>query len=164
MDVIEKYPDLFNTPVEIATNGTRKSRWQGLKQRSRRIPTSTSSSHRRISFSRRFARCWNHTVNGIPTGQIGHVILGGLDGDATACQLIHEDYVDSTGVQDLYYEAQLTLDGIRRDRQWRHQPNAVLQDPGFALTAGISTCMKWICGAVCCCLRVSSISKTTLHV
>ena len=36
----------------------------------------------------------------------------GLDGDDGACKLIREGYVDSTGVQDVYLEAKLALDGI----------------------------------------------------
>jgi inositol transport system substrate-binding protein len=73
----------------------------------------------------------------IPTGQQGHVILGGLDGDKTACQLIKDKYVDSTGVQDVYYEAELVVNGILGAiNNGDTQPNAILQDPGFALTAG----------------------------
>ena len=53
-------------------------------------------------------------------GEQGHVILGGLDGDDGACKLIREGYVDSTGVQDVYLEAKLALDGILGgDRQGR---------------------------------------------
>ena len=36
--------------------------------------------------------------------------MAGLDGDATACQLIKDGYVDATGVQDLYFEAEPVAD------------------------------------------------------
>ena len=69
------------------------------------------------------------------TGEEGHVILGGLDGDDGACKLIREGYVDSTGVQDVYLEAKLALDGILDAiAKGETRPNAVKLDPGFALS------------------------------
>ena len=68
-------------------------------------------------------------------GEEGHVTMAGLDGDKTACQLIKEGYIDATGVQDLYFEADAALDAILSaiDND-EAQPNTVIQDPGFALT------------------------------
>ena len=69
-------------------------------------------------------------------GEPGHVILGGLDGDDGACKLIREGYVDSTGVQDVYLEAKLALDGILEAiAKGETRPNALKLDPGFALSA-----------------------------
>jgi ABC-type sugar transport system substrate-binding protein len=137
MDVIEKYPDLFNTPVEIATEWNSDTALAGLEAAVTANPeidfifTSSDFLFPTIRSVLESHGMW------IPTGQVGHVILGGLDGDATACQLIHDGYVDSTGVQDLYYEAELVLDGILTAiENGDTQPNAILQDPGFALTAG----------------------------
>lgn len=70
-----------------------------------------------------------------PRGETGHIILGGLDGDQYACQLMKEGYVDATGVQDLFFEADtlmnVLLEAIKRgDRT----PKKWLLDPGFALT------------------------------
>jgi ABC-type sugar transport system substrate-binding protein len=137
MDVIEKYPDLFNTPVEIATEWNSDTALAGLEAAVTANPeidfifTSSDFLFPTIRSVLESHDMW------LPTGQVGHVILGGLDGDATACQLIHDGYVDSTGVQDLYYEAELVLDGILTAiENGDTQPNAILQDPGFALTAG----------------------------
>ena len=47
-----------------------------------------------------------------PTGEDGHVWMAGLDGDVTACQLIKDGYVDATGVQDLYFEAEQAMSAI----------------------------------------------------
>ena len=70
------------------------------------------------------------------TGEEGHVWMAGLDGDATACQLIKEGYVDATGVQDLYFEAEQSLAAILAAIEaGEAQPNAVIEDPGFALTS-----------------------------
>jgi ABC-type sugar transport system substrate-binding protein len=71
----------------------------------------------------------------VPAGEEGHVWMAGLDGDATACQLIKDGYVDATGVQDLYFEAEAALDAILAAVEaGEAQPNEVIEDPGFALT------------------------------
>ena len=68
-------------------------------------------------------------------GEDGHVWMAGLDGDATACQLIKDGYVDATGVQDLYFEAEKSLEAILAAIDaGEAQPNQVIADPGFALT------------------------------
>ena len=56
----------------------------------------------------------------------------------TACRQIKDGFVDSTGVQDLYFEAE-TMHGPRCSRPSptaRPSPMPWLDDPGFALTAG----------------------------
>jgi ABC-type sugar transport system substrate-binding protein len=66
-----------------------------------------------------------------------HVIMGGLDGDATACKLIKDGFVDATGVQDLYFEAESAMNAILAAIEAGDaQPNEVIPDPGFALTGG----------------------------
>lgn len=68
-------------------------------------------------------------------GNENHVILGGLDGDVTACQMIKEGYLDSTGVQDVFYEAELILDRmLEAIENGEERPDEWLYDPGFALT------------------------------
>nr|MDQ3397972.1 sugar ABC transporter substrate-binding protein [Deinococcota bacterium] len=63
-------------------------------------------------------------------------IMGGLAGDATACQLIKDGFVDATGVQDLFFEADTTMDALLDAIEaGESQPNEVIEDPGFALTA-----------------------------
>jgi ABC-type sugar transport system substrate-binding protein len=69
-------------------------------------------------------------------GEAGHVWMAGLDGDATACQLIKDGYVDATGVQDLYFEAEAAMEAILAAVEaGESDPNQVIEDPGFALTA-----------------------------
>ncbi|MFW6337827.1 MAG: sugar ABC transporter substrate-binding protein [Alkalispirochaetaceae bacterium] len=68
-------------------------------------------------------------------GNEDHVILGGLDGDVTACQMLKEGYLDSTGVQDVFYEAELILDRmLEAIEKGETNPDEWLDDPGFALT------------------------------
>ena len=137
MAVIEKYPDIFNTPVEIATEWNTEKALAGLE--------AAITANPKIDFIFTSSDFLFPTIRSvleshgkwIPTGQKGHVILGGLDGDATACKLIKENYVDATGVQDVFFEAKLALDGILAAiEKGDTRPNAVLADPGFALNAG----------------------------
>ena len=69
--------------------------------------------------------------------EVGGVLMGGLDGDKTACRLMDEKFVDSTGVQDLYFEASSLLDAlVTAAAAGETQPDAWIDDPGFALTQG----------------------------
>lgn len=67
-----------------------------------------------------------------PHGHADHVLLGGLDGDATAYQLILEGYMDATGVQDLYFEAEQSVQALLKLQ--REEPvEARILDPGFVI-------------------------------
>lgn len=63
----------------------------------------------------------------------GHIILGGFDGDATAYQLMAEGYVDATGVQDVYWEAEQAIQVIVDAKAGKASP-ARIDDKGFAIT------------------------------
>ena len=63
----------------------------------------------------------------------GHIILGGFDGDATAYQLLAAGYVDATGVQDVYWEAEQALQTILDAKAGKAAP-ARIDDKGFAIT------------------------------
>ena len=133
----EKYPGLFNTPIEVATEWNAATALANLE--------AAVTANPEVDFIFTSSDFLFPTIQSVleprgkwlPVGTAGHVIMGGLDGDATACKLIDEGFVDATGVQDLFLEAELTLDGIRSAiADGETQPNEVLLDPGFALTAG----------------------------
>lgn len=63
----------------------------------------------------------------------GHILLGGFDGDATAYQLMVEGYVDATGVQDVYWEAEQAIQVILDAKAGKPVP-ARIDDKGFAIT------------------------------
>lgn len=65
----------------------------------------------------------------------GHVILGGFDGDATAWQMLSDGYLDATGVQDVYFEAQQSVQAILDLRAGKQLPE-VIRDPGFVIHRG----------------------------
>ena len=65
-------------------------------------------------------------------GEPGHVILGGFDGDATAWQMLSDGYLDATGVQDVYFEAQQSVQAIVDLRAGKQLPE-VIRDAGFVI-------------------------------
>ena len=82
-------------------------------------------------------------------GEAGHVVMAGLDGDKSACGLIRDGYVDATGVQDLFFEADAAMKAILSAIEKKEaQPNQVIMDPGFALTratVGTDSAKMWGC-------------------
>lgn len=67
-----------------------------------------------------------------PAGDPEHVILGGFDGDATAYAMLKENYLDATGVQDVYFEAKQAVQAIVDLRAGKTVPQ-LIQDPGFVI-------------------------------
>jgi ABC-type sugar transport system substrate-binding protein len=136
-DVINKYPDLFNEPIEVATEwdaATALANFEAAMQANPDVDFIYTSSDFLYPTIRSVLEPMGKWV---PEGQAGHVILGGLDGDATACQLMKQGFVDATGVQDLYTEAELTMNALLEAiNNGDTQPNQILPDPGFALTLG----------------------------
>ena len=136
MNSVGAHPDLFETPVEVATKWNSQVALAGLEAAMTADPD--------IDFIFTSSDFLFPTIQSVleplgkwkKAGEEGHVILGGLDGDDGACKLIQDGYVDSTGVQDVYLEAKLALDGILEAiAKGDARPNAVKLDPGFALSA-----------------------------
>src|SRR6185295_2811013 len=65
-------------------------------------------------------------------GETGHVILGGFDGDATAYRMLADGYVDATGVQDVYFEAQASVQALL-DRRDGKPVGELILDPGSVI-------------------------------
>lgn len=66
------------------------------------------------------------------TGEEGHVIMGGFDGDATAWQMMEDGYLDATGVQDVYFEAKVSVDAILDLLDGKEVPE-LIRDEGFVI-------------------------------
>ncbi len=69
------------------------------------------------------------------TGEPGHVILGGFDGDATAYAMLEEGYLDATGVQDVSFEAAASVKALIDLREGK-PVEEVIRDPGFVIHQG----------------------------
>jgi ABC-type sugar transport system substrate-binding protein len=135
MNSIAKHPDLFEAPVEVATKWNSQVALAGLEAAMTANPD--------IDFIFTSSDFLFPTIQSVleplgkwkKSGDAAHIILGGLDGDDGACKLIKEGFVDSTGVQDVYLEAQLALGGILDAiKAGEARPNSVKLDPGFALS------------------------------
>jgi len=134
-NVIEKYPELFNKPIEVPTKWDAATALANLQSAMQANPnvdfifTSSDFLYPQIKAVLEPLGKWK------PIGDPNHVILGGLDGDSTAGRLMDEGYVDATGVQDLYFEAQALLDAmIEAIGKGEKTPEKWIDDPGFALT------------------------------
>lgn len=134
-NVVEANPDLFETPIEVPTNWDANTALVNLESALQANPevdmifTSSDFLFPQIRAALAQRGMW------APKGQPNHVILGGLDGDVTACQLMKEGYVDSTGVQDLFFEADATVSTLLEAIEaGETKPSEQIDDPGFALT------------------------------
>jgi ABC-type sugar transport system substrate-binding protein len=66
-------------------------------------------------------------------GEEGHVIFGGFDGDEGAYQRLADGILDADGVQNIFYEVELTFKAL--EDMWAGQkPDKLLLDPGFVIT------------------------------
>ncbi len=135
LNVIEANPDLFEEPIEVPTNWDAATALANLESALQANPvvdlifTSSDFLFPQIRAALASRGMWN------PIGHPDHVILGGLDGDVTACQLMKDGYVDATGVQDLFFEADATVEAlIEAINSGDTSPNIQIDDPGFALT------------------------------
>jgi ABC-type sugar transport system substrate-binding protein len=70
-----------------------------------------------------------------PIGHPDHVILGGFDGDVTAFQMLRDKYLDATGVQDLFFEAEQSVQALVDLWDGKEVPEVIF-DPGFVIHQG----------------------------
>ncbi len=68
-------------------------------------------------------------------GEPGHVLLAGFDGDATAYQMLVDGYLDATGVQDVFFEVEASIQAVLDARAGKALPATIL-DRGFVIHAG----------------------------
>ena len=134
-NAVNSHPDLFEKPIEVPTKWDAATTLANLEAALQVAPavdfifTSSDFLYPQIKAVLEPLGKWK------PIGDTGHVILGGLDGDSTAYRLMQEGYIDATGVQDLFFEADAImaalLEAIEKDQI---KPEKWIQDPGFALT------------------------------
>ena len=66
------------------------------------------------------------------SGHAEHVIIGRFDGDATAYKMLQDGYLDATGVQDVYFETEQSVEAIVALLAGKPVDKAI-QDPGFVI-------------------------------
>jgi inositol transport system substrate-binding protein len=135
-NAINKYPELWTgEPIEIPTKWDANVALANLQSAMQANPdidflfTSSDFLFPVIKSVLAPLGKWNKV------GADNHIILGGLDGDKTACQLLKDGYLDSTGVQNLFAEAEMILSAmLKAIEAGEDKPNEWLYDKGFALT------------------------------
>ncbi len=135
MNVIRKNPDLFNEVIEVPTKWDAVTAQANLEAALQRNPdvdlvfTSSDFMYPQVRAVLEPLGKWKKI------GEPGHVILGGVDGDMRAARWMKEGYVDATGVQDLFVEADELLKALLEAmKSGRKTPEQWMEDPGFALT------------------------------
>jgi inositol transport system substrate-binding protein len=135
MNVIGANPDLFQTPIEVPTKwdpATTQANLEAALQRNPKVDflfTSSDFLYPQVRAVLEPLGKWQKI------GEPGHVILGGLDGDIRAARWMREGWVDATGVQDLFYEADALLTALLEAIEaGETTPEKWMDDPGFALT------------------------------
>jgi len=134
-NAVNARPDLFQQPIEVPTKWDAATTLANLEAALQVTPnvdfifTSSDFLYPQIKAVLEPLGKWK------PIGDGGHVILGGLDGDSTAYRLMKEGYVDATGVQDLFFEANAIMNAlVETIETGQAKPDKWIQDPGFALT------------------------------
>lgn len=134
-NVIERNPELFSKPVEVPTKWSANTALSNLEAALQSNPdvdlifTSSDFLLPQIRAVLRPLGKWKKR------GESGHVLLGGLDGDMTACRMMRDGYVDATGVQDLFKEAEMMVDTmITSIENGQTTPDSWIRDEGWALT------------------------------
>jgi len=132
---INAQPDIFRKPIEVPTKWDAVTTLANLEAALQVEPgvdfifTSSDFLYPQIKAVLEPLGKWK-TI-----GDPEHVILGGLDGDSMAYKLMKDGYVDATGVQDLFFEADVILEALLEAiEKGQSRPEKWIQDPGFALT------------------------------
>lgn len=135
MNVIQTNPDLFNEVIEVPTKWDAVTAQANLEAALQRNPnvdlifTSSDFMYPQVRAVLEPLGKWKKI------GEPGHVILGGVDGDLRAARWMKEGYVDATGVQDLFFEADALLNALLEAMKGGQKtPEKWMDDPGFALT------------------------------
>lgn len=133
--VINAHPDLFKKPIEVPTKWDAATTLANLEAALQVEPgvdflfTSSDFLYPQVKAVLEPLGKWK------PIGDPDHVIMGGLDGDSTAYKLMKEGFVDATGVQDLFFEANAILEALLDAIETNQgTPEKWIQDPGFVLT------------------------------
>lgn len=132
-DIVDQHQDLIEVVARIPTEWNADVAFAGLTNAFQANPdinflfTSSDFMFPQITQVMRVANKFH------PIGHPDHVIFGGFDGDATAYELMKDQYLDADGVQDLFFEAELAVNAII-DLQDGKDVERLLLDPGFAIT------------------------------
>lgn len=132
-DAVARHGDIVEVVARIATEWNADKAFAGLTNALQAHPdinllvTSSDFLTPQIEQALRIAGKWHKS------GEPGHVLIAGFDGDDNGYEQLAAGYYDVDGVQDLDYEVELTFQAL--DRLWAgERPPKILVDPGFVIT------------------------------
>lgn len=131
-DVVDQHRDLIEVVARISTEWNPDKAFADLSNALQANPdinflvTSSDFLIPQIEQALKIAGKWKKT------GEAGHVLFAGFDGDEGAYQKLADGYMDVNGVQDLFYEAELALDAVTRMKAGETLPRLLL-DPGLVV-------------------------------
>jgi ribose/xylose/arabinose/galactoside ABC-type transport system permease subunit/ABC-type sugar transport system substrate-binding protein len=132
-DALARHADIVDVVARIATEWNADKAFAGLSNALQAHPdinllvSSSDFLTPQIEQALRIARKWH------PSGEAGHVLIAGFDGDDNGYGQLAAGYYDVDGVQDLDHEVNLTLQALERMWTGERPPNTLI-DPGFVMT------------------------------
>jgi ABC-type sugar transport system substrate-binding protein len=133
MDIFDQNKDLIEVVARVATEWNTDKTFSGLTNAIQANPdinmlvSPSDSQDAVIEQVLKTAGKWHKT------GEEGHVLFSGFDGDQNGYQNLSTGYMDVNGVQNLFYEVDLAY-GAFKDIWAGKQPEQMLIDPGFAIS------------------------------
>ena len=146
-DVVDKNKDIIEVVARVSTEWNADKAFAGLTNAIQANPdinflfTSSDFMHPQIEQVLKTADKWHKS------GEEGHVLFGGFDGDEGAYQRLQDGYLDACGVQNLFLEVDMAFEAFK-DMWAGKKPDKLLLDPGFVITqANLRTRSATRCGA-----------------
>jgi ribose/xylose/arabinose/galactoside ABC-type transport system permease subunit/ABC-type sugar transport system substrate-binding protein len=132
-DAVNSNRDLIEVVARVATEWNADKAFAGLANSLQAHPdinmliTSSDFMTPQIEQALRAAGKWHKA------GDPKHVLIAGFDGDDNGYAQLNAGYFDVDGVQNLYYETQLSFKAL--EKMWAgEKPPKLLIDPGFVIT------------------------------
>ena len=132
-DVVDQHKDMIEVVSRVATQWNADKAFADLTNALQANPdinflvTSSDFLIPQIQQALKIAGKWKKA------GEDGHVLFGGFDGDEGQYQALQDGYMDVGGVQNLFFEADLALDAIKKMNAGE-KVDKLLLDPGFVMT------------------------------
>lgn len=133
LDILDQNKDSIEVVAQIATEWNADKAFAGLTNAIQANPeinmliSPSDSQDAVIEQVLKTAGKW------FKTGEEGHVLFAGFDGDQNGYKLLKDGYMDVNGVQNLFFEADLAYNALK-DIWAGKSVDQMLIDPGFAIS------------------------------
>jgi len=133
LDILDQNKDIVELVARVATEWDNDKAFAGLTNSIQANPdinfliVPSDSEDALVEQALKTAGKWHKT------GEEGHVLFAGFDGDQNGYNLLSTGYMDVNGVQNLFYEVDLAY-GAFKDLWAGKHVDKLLIDPGFAIS------------------------------